>query len=118
MFIFGAIVAVGLVIALLYWAGTFGGIMLTAIVVGVIFATYWRVREIQLDIRQIKEKLGIGAAFDRPPTNEEIEQELEADPEWNGESWDGPVEADDPNDPKVRDDPDNETNGKPSHRRK
>ncbi|MBO9608260.1 MAG: hypothetical protein J7639_20040, partial [Paenibacillaceae bacterium] len=103
---------------LLYWAGTVGGVMLTAIVIGVIFATYWRVSEIQRDIRQIKEKLGIGDAFDRPPTNEEIEQELEADPEWNGESWDGPVEAGDPIDPKVRDDPDDEPNGKPSHRRK
>lgn len=127
MFILGTIVAGGLAFALLALAGPAGGYVFVSIVFGLVFATYWRVKNIQQELRLIKEKLGIGEAINRPLTNEEIEQDLEAELERNGDPSSDPNDSNDPNDPGASTDPNeptdpddshDESDGKPSRRQR
>lgn len=95
----GMIIGVVLSVVLYYFFGPLGGLIFAAVVFGMIYSTHQRTKEIDSDIRLIKERLGLldseeqeelrveqeveDALENNPPSenqdaiNEEIEAELE-----------------------------------------
>ncbi|WP_438445357.1 hypothetical protein [Gorillibacterium sp. sgz5001074] len=100
MTIFGIILAIIVTIGLTMMMGPYGGMLILAVLFGMVFSTHLRTREMQKDLLLIKEKLGIqdpeelevypdpeetlaeGNEEDKRKLlamNEEIERELEVD---------------------------------------
>ncbi|MCY9667776.1 hypothetical protein M5X11_23115 [Paenibacillus alginolyticus] len=77
MTIFGIILAIIIAILIAIFLGPYGGIVLLAIIFGLVLSTHQRNKKMYEDMQRIKERLGIVDRNDFHMTNEEIEQELE-----------------------------------------
>lgn len=77
MTIVGTILALVLVVACTAAFGSYGGVILIAIMFGLVFSTYQRNKKIHQDLQLIKEKLGIQNKDEFAMKNEDIEEELE-----------------------------------------
>ncbi|KQX69049.1 MULTISPECIES: hypothetical protein [unclassified Paenibacillus] len=77
MTIIGIITAIIFAILISIYLGPFGGIVLLAVIFGLVLSTHQRNKKMYEDIQRIKERLGIVDRNDFHMTNEEIEEELE-----------------------------------------
>lgn len=78
MTIIGIITAIIFAILISIYLGPYGGIVLLAVIFGLVLSTHQRNKKMYEDIQRIKERLGIVDRNDFQMTNEEIEEELEA----------------------------------------
>ncbi|TXK80388.1 hypothetical protein [Paenibacillus sp. N3.4] len=81
MNIFGTFVAIILAILASIFLGPYGGILVLAMIFGLILSTHQRNKKIHEDLQRIKEHLGIEDKDDFNMTEEEIEKELEQEQE-------------------------------------
>lgn len=79
MTIWGTIIAILAAVVLTVIVGPYGIAVLFAVAFGILMSVSIRTREIQSDLQQIKEKLGITDAEEPPLGNEEIEAGLESE---------------------------------------
>ncbi|MDF2645476.1 MAG: hypothetical protein K0Q73_1281 [Paenibacillus sp.] len=77
MTIIGIITAIIFAILISIYLGPFGGIVLLAVIFGLVLSTHQRNKKMYEDIQRMKERLGIVDRDDFHMTNEEIEDELE-----------------------------------------
>lgn len=77
MTIIGIITAIIFAILISIYLGPFGGIVLLAVIFGLVLSTHQRNKKMYEDIQRVKERLGIVDRNDFHMTNEEIEDELE-----------------------------------------
>ncbi|NOU72852.1 hypothetical protein GC098_15710 [Paenibacillus sp. LMG 31458] len=77
MTIIGIITAIIFAILISIYLGPFGGIVILAVIFGLVLSTHQRNKKMYEDIQRIKERLGIVDRNDFHMTNEEIEEELE-----------------------------------------
>jgi hypothetical protein len=77
MTIIGIITAIILAILISIYLGPFGGIVILAVIFGLVLSTHQRNKKMYEDIQRIKEQLGIVDRNDFHMTNAEIEEELE-----------------------------------------
>ncbi|BBH19243.1 hypothetical protein Back11_05880 [Paenibacillus baekrokdamisoli] len=88
MTILGTILAIILAIGFTVVIGPFGGLLLIAIIFGLVFSTHQRNKRIFDDLQRIKEKLGIEDKDEFNMKNEEIEKELEQELKQSQEASD------------------------------
>lgn len=77
MTIIGIITAIIFAILISIYLGPLGGIVILAVIFGLVLSTHQRNKKMYEDIQRIKERLGIVDRNDFHMTNEEIEEELE-----------------------------------------
>ncbi|MDQ0887682.1 divalent metal cation (Fe/Co/Zn/Cd) transporter [Paenibacillus sp. V4I9] len=77
MTIIGIITAIIFAILISIYLGPFGGIVLLAVIFGLVLSAHQRNKKMYDDIQRIKERLGIVDRNDFHMSNEEIEEELE-----------------------------------------
>lgn len=77
MTIIGIITAIIFAILISIYLGPYGGIVLLAVIFGLVLSTHQRNKKMYEDIQRMKERLGIVDRNDFQMTNEEIEEELE-----------------------------------------
>ncbi|MEK5448134.1 hypothetical protein [Paenibacillus sp. FSL R7-0331] len=77
MIILGTIVAIVTAIIISSFLGPYGLLTMLAVGFGFLFSIHARVREVQSDLKQIKQHLGITEAKEAVVSNAEIEAELE-----------------------------------------
>jgi hypothetical protein len=83
--IVGAILALVLIVACTAAFGTYGGVIVIAIMFGLVFSNYQRNKKIYQDLQLIKDKLGIQNKDDFAMNNKDIEEELEVEHELEHE---------------------------------
>ncbi|NOU84724.1 hypothetical protein GC102_02890 [Paenibacillus sp. LMG 31460] len=86
MTIIGIITAIIFAILISIYLGPLGGIVILAVIFGLVLSTHQRNKKMYEDIQRIKERLGIVDRNDFHMTNEEIEEELELELEVRSES--------------------------------
>ncbi|WP_379154913.1 hypothetical protein [Paenibacillus sp. sgz5001063] len=77
MIIWATLFAIIAAVILPVFLGSYGILLLFAVVFGMVMSIYVRTKEIHSDVQRIKEKLGITDEGDTGLSNEEIEAELE-----------------------------------------
>ncbi|MNC23888.1 hypothetical protein D3C75_719250 [compost metagenome] len=77
MVIWGTIIAIVTAVILSAFIGPYGLLTLLAVGFGFLFSIHSRIRDVQNDLQQIKQKLGITDTVEAAVSNEEIEAELE-----------------------------------------
>lgn len=77
MTILGTVIGIILTLVLSFFIGPFAGLLMIAVMFGLVFSTHQKNKLIYEDLQMIKEKLGIEDTDNIVPSNEEIEKELE-----------------------------------------